>query len=142
MKELSLTRTITMALMTGMLLAGSSYAEDNATDPKTKQDQPKTVALPTSGVLGDLSPFKKIAEDTLDLVKKNELAQAKTRIKNLETAWDDAEETMKPKSPEKWNSVDKSIDRALAQLRSAEPDPAACTATLKTVIAKFTTIGQ
>jgi len=141
MKESCLTRTITVGLMAGLLLAGSGYAEGNATDTKTKSDQAQAAPQPAVGVLGDLAPFKKIAVDTLELVKKNELVQAKTRIKDLETAWDEAEEIMKPKSPEKWTSVDKSIDRALAQLRSAQPDPAACIAALKTLIAKFTTMG-
>jgi len=62
----------------------------------------------TGPELGDLSAFKKIAEDTLALVEKDQMAEAKAKIKELESAWDDAEETMNPKNPSKWNSIDKS----------------------------------
>lgn len=95
-----------------------------------------------SGALGDLTSFKKIAEDTLALVGKKQMPEAKARIKDLETAWDVAEEAVKPRNPAKWNSADKSIDKALAELRSSEPDPAACAKALKIVIAKFAVMGD
>lgn len=41
--------------------------------------------------LGDLTTYSRIASDTLALVQRSDLAAAKARIKNLETAWDDAE---------------------------------------------------
>jgi len=94
------------------------------------------------GTLGDLSSFKKIAEDSLAMVGKKQMPEAKARIKDLETAWDVAEETVKARNPAKWNSADKSIDKALAELRSSDPDPAACAKALKIVIAKFAVMGD
>ncbi len=87
--------------------------------------------------LGDLSPFSRIASDSLVLVQRGDLQGAKARIKDLETAWDKAEEKMRPMSPDDWTAVDKSIDRALAQLRAGKPDAAACEATLRSLIAKM-----
>src|SRR5437762_10610383 len=72
--------------------------------------------------LGDMAPFKKIAEDTLKLVEKNDLKGAKARIKDLETDWDNAEAKLKPTNPTTWSSVDKSIDQALKDVRASKPN--------------------
>jgi sarcosine oxidase gamma subunit len=86
--------------------------------------------------LGDLAPFRSIAEDTLSLVDRHDLAAAKTRIKDLERAWDAAEERLQPMNPDDWTIVDEAIDHALAELRTAQPDAATCAAALKRVIAQ------
>ena len=71
---------------------------------------------------------------------RGDLQGAKVRIKDLETAWDEAEERIQPMSPEDWTAMDKSIDRALAQLRSGSPDATACDAALRTLIAKLSSL--
>ena len=86
--------------------------------------------------LGDLTPFIKIAEDTLKFVEANEMSKAKTRIKDLEVAWDDAQEKLQRMSPDDWASVDGSIDHVLSKLRASQPDANACAKALKAFIAK------
>ncbi len=95
-----------------------------------------------ASTLGDLAPYRAIAADTLKIVDKGDLATAKARIKDLETQWDDAEATMKPKDRTTWSSVDKAIDAALTALRAPTPRLAECAATLKALLAKMDDVGK
>src|SRR4030088_1977365 len=83
--------------------------------------------------LGDLSPFRTIAVDTLAIVNTGNLTRAKTRIKDLETIWDGAEAKLRPRNPERWQIIDKAIDAALAQLRADRPQASGAKAALQSL---------
>ncbi len=74
-------------------------------------------------------------QDTLAIVDTGNLGRAKSRIKDLETEWDRAEATLRPRSPEQWRNVDKAIDAALQRLRAVSPQAAAARQSLQNLLA-------
>ena len=85
--------------------------------------------------LGDLSGFRKIEEDTLSLVNAGDLPAAKSRVDELEVAWDNATARLKSMDKAKWTEIDNTIDEELTQLRSRHQDAAACKAALNASLA-------
>jgi uncharacterized membrane-anchored protein len=74
--------------------------------------------------LGDLSPFRVITQDTLNMLNRGDQSGATTRITDLETAWDDGQARLKPRDTAAWTRIDGKIDKVLRELRSASPNPA------------------
>lgn len=72
--------------------------------------------------LGDLSIFRTIAQNTLDLLDAGKQSEATKRVSDLEYEWDNAEARLKPINKAQWREIDDKIDTVLRELRALRPD--------------------
>lgn len=84
--------------------------------------------------LGDVSIFRTITQDTLNLVNSGNLDQAMTRVGDLEHEWDIAQSRLKALDQTKWTEVDGAIDKVLRQLRAVNPNSETCKTALKELL--------
>ncbi|WP_281969052.1 hypothetical protein [Roseovarius nanhaiticus] len=113
------------ALLIAVPVAGFSAVYSITATPA-----PQSAAAVAAPSLGDMTPFATITSEVQSIVSAGALKAAEVRITDLETAWDDAQKTMRPRNTAAWGHVDGAIDTALSALRAKSPDAAAATAAL------------
>jgi uncharacterized membrane-anchored protein len=91
----------------------------------------------TTSPLGDLSTFKTISQDTLDLLNAGKQSEATARIGDLEYEWDQAEARLKPRDTAAWTAIDGKIDKVLRELRAVSPNMTTEKSALEALLAAF-----
>jgi hypothetical protein len=124
---------VCLALATGC----SNLADTGKGGTGVGADPGSATKAKTASKLGDLTAFRSIAADVALIVDKGDLSSAKTRIKDLEIAWDSAEAGLKPRASDDWRVLDKAIDRALTTLRADPSNQADCKKVLAELLKTF-----
>jgi uncharacterized membrane-anchored protein len=129
-----------VAVATGVLLvwsAGQPHAIA-ASEQETSAAPVTTTLTPGQATAhfppAEVAKFRTIAQDTLAKVQAGDQTGARTRIKDLETAWDDDQATLQPLDDNAWRVLDGRIDSVLKAVRASQPDPATETQTLTALL--------
>ena len=118
-----------LALLTASPFA---FASSSQNLPVTK---PAVIARAAAKApIGDLSKYRKLAVEVLALAKAGKLAAAKTKVKELETAWDSGQSKMESMNAKIWRTVDIEVDNVLNELRADKPQVASSVKALEDLI--------
>ena len=120
-----------LAVGTGALLGWAS-AQPHGTAAALEEEgptAPAVTAMPAGQATAKLPPadvaaFRTIVTDTHAKVQAGNQAGAVTRITDLESAWDDAQDRLQPMDPTGRKYLDGKIDHAIKAVRAPAPDPA------------------
>jgi hypothetical protein len=125
---------IRIATLATLTLCGTIAASAQA--PNAAVDQSKPAA---GGAVADdnMTPYRKLAADTLKAFKANDMPSAKKKARELEVAWDTREKALQKKSPDLWGQIDKAMDDFIKPLQGKSPDAAKVQTAYDTFIAKL-----
>jgi len=125
---------IRIAMLMTLTVCGTIAS--SARGPKTAVDQSKPAAG-TPVADDNMTPYRKLAADTLKAFQAHDMPTAKTKARELEGAWDTREKALKKKSPDLWGQIDKAMDAFIKPVQGKSPDPAKVQTAYDTYIGKL-----
>ncbi|MFE9804247.1 hypothetical protein ACFYP6_36335 [Streptomyces goshikiensis] len=100
----------------------AATGEEDTPAPVTSHISPQEATSPFPPA--QVARFRTITADTLAKVNAGDQQAATRRVTDLETAWDDDQSTLEPKSEKAWSFLDGEIDQVLKAVRAPHPDKA------------------
>ncbi len=85
----------------------------------------------------DTAEFTTLAKATIEALDGGKNTEMVAKLTDLETAWDAKEKSLKPKDPKTWESIDKTLDKAISALRSSHTNLPKGKAALEDLIKKL-----
>jgi hypothetical protein len=98
-----------------------SFSAEAKSKHKSK-DLAGAAAVTAVFAANETAPFKTLAKATLDALNAGKQTEMIAKLTDLETAWDDQENTLRPKSETVWVALDKSLDKVISSVRSSHPN--------------------
>ena len=99
------------------LLCLAMLAAPAAVAGETSGKDPAAVYTPK-----ETENFKTLAKATLEALDAGQKDEMVAKLTDLETAWDDQEDNLKPRDLATWTLLDKTLDKAISSLRSSHVD--------------------
>jgi uncharacterized membrane-anchored protein len=119
-----------VAVAAGALLTGANAQPHTSPSTEAESGTPVVSTPLVPGQVAahfpaaDVANFRTITQDTLAKVNAGDQTGATSRVKDLETAWDDGQSELQPMDDATWTAVDGRIDAVLTSLRDGSPNPA------------------
>ena len=123
-----------IAMLVALTLGGTLAS--SAQEAKPAVDQSKR-ASGDNAADDNMTPYRKLAADTLTAFKAHDMPTAKKKARELEVAWDTREKALHKKSPDLWGQIDKAMDAFIKPMQDKSPDAAKIQSAYDTFIAKL-----
>jgi hypothetical protein len=125
---------IRIAMLVTLTACGTIAFSAQAPQPAVDQAKPAAGAAAADD---NMTPYRKLAADTLEAFKAHDMPTAKKKARELEKAWDTGEKALQKKSPDLWGQVDKAMDGFIKPLQDKSHDAAKVQTAYDTFIAKL-----
>ena len=125
---------IGIAMLVTLALCGTIASSAQEPKPAVGQSPPAAGAVTADD---NMTPYRKLAADTLQAFNAHDMSTAKKKAKELEAAWDSREKALQKKSPDLWGQIDKAMDAFIKPVQDKSPDPAKVQTAYDTFIAKL-----
>ena len=117
-------------------ITGAVIGVDTETPAAQAKEAAEDAAAPVYAA-GETQEFKALAQATLDALAAGKQTEMVAKLTDLETAWDDRENALRPKNEAAWTSLDKTLDKAISALRSSHTNLEKGKAALENLLKKL-----